>query len=39
MSFLDQGLPKPNPKDVIAELKSTLYSNDNFKHFFPDDRE
>lgn len=39
MSFLDQGLPKPNPKDVIAELKSTLYSNDNFRRFFPDERE
>ena len=39
MSFLDQGLPKPNPKDVISELKSTLYSNDNFHRFFPEDRE
>jgi Ca2+-binding EF-hand superfamily protein len=32
-------LPKPNPKDVISELKSTLYSNDNFRRFFPDERE
>ena len=39
MSFLDQGLPKPNPKDVIAELKSTLYSNENKSRFFPEERE
>jgi hypothetical protein len=30
VNILNEGLPKPDPKKVIEELKSTLYSNDNF---------
>lgn len=37
--ILEEGLPKRDPKDIIADLKATLYSNDTFSRYFDEDKE
>lgn len=36
--ILNEGLPKPDPKIVIEEIKQILYHEDNFNRFFPPEK-
>lgn len=36
--MLNEGLPKPDPKVVIEEIKSIIFNEANFRKFFPDSR-
>ena len=37
-NVLNAGLPKPSAEETIADLKKTLYYEDNMRKFFPDDK-
>ena len=36
--MLNEGLPKPDPKVVIEEIKLILFDEANFRKFFPESR-
>ncbi len=36
--MLNEGLPRPDPKKEIEDLKSELYDEANFRRFFPDSK-